>query len=99
MCVNCLGQHGARFLDCPYLQQCRDLIKKTRATNITHQVALHRDEANNRLQDQVTELKEQVGKIVKQTEEQSSKHQTNISKEIANFCKILQEVKSIQAQI
>lgn len=60
---------------------------KTISTNITHQEALCRDEtakcqdpqANKRLQVQVTQLKEQVNKIEKQTEERICDHQANSS--------------------
>lgn len=86
-CANGLGQHSARFLGCPYLQQYKDATMKTRPTNTAHQKALHRDEgakeqaphANKGLQDQVTRLKEQISKIAKQLEERSSIHQANIS--------------------
>lgn len=79
---------------------------KSSSTNITNQKALRRGEAikgqapevNNRLQEQVTLLREQVGKIVKQAEERSRNRQANISAEVENACKILQGVKTIQVQ-
>lgn len=75
--ANCCSQQNTRFLDCPYLQQCKEAVRKMRSTNIVHQEALHSDEAakgqasqvNKRLQDQVMHLKEQVSKIKKQRNE------------------------------
>lgn len=60
---------------------------QNRATNITHQGAVLRDEAtkgqaNNRLQNQLTHVKEQEGQIVKQAEERSSNRLSNIIEEV-----------------
>lgn len=64
-----------------------------------HQETLHKDEAfkrqapqiNNRLQEQVTQLKVEVNKIVKQGEERNNNHQAHIIEEVENARKILQK--------
>lgn len=66
-CANCLGQHGASF--------CRDATMKTRSTNITQQDAraqMRRQgtrTTSKLVQDQVTQLKEQVGKTSRETKQ------------------------------
>lgn len=102
--ANCCGQQNTRFLDCPYLQQCKETVRKI-STNIVHWEALHSDEAakgqasqvNKRLQDQVMQLKEQISKIKKQ--ERSCNHQATSTEEAEKALIIPQEVKSILARI